>query len=102
MPEHGFFHERVARADRDAMPAGDATGLADGRTAVPLHARVGILPIDGKSLVHLYVLTGFHAAAAKDALVGVVPVEGICVVDCVGLVLEWGLLMFDGQQLGGV
>src|ERR1700680_1670707 len=29
MPEHGFFHERIAWTDRDAVAAGDATGLAD-------------------------------------------------------------------------
>jgi hypothetical protein len=58
---------------------------------------MGILPIDGKRLVHLDVLTSFHTAAAQDALIGVVPVEGICVVDCVRLALKRSLLVLDGQ-----
>jgi hypothetical protein len=98
VPEHRFFHERVARTDRDAVAARDATGLADGRSAVPQHARMRVVPIDGKRLVHFDVLTSFHAAAAQDALVGIVTVEGICVVDFVRLGLERDLLVLNGQQ----
>src|SRR4029077_9866336 len=47
VPEHGLFHERIARTDRDAVAAGDTTGLADGRAAVPQNARMRVVPIDG-------------------------------------------------------
>src|ERR1700675_2728154 len=96
VPEHGLFHERIARTDRDAVAAGDATGLADGRTAVPKNTRMRIVPVDGKRLVHFDVLTGFHAAAAQDALVRIVTIERICVVDFVRLGLERDLLVLDG------
>src|SRR5437879_13471280 len=59
--EHGLFHERVARADGDAVAAGDATGLTDGGTAVPEHAGVRILPVDGQRLIDLDVLTTINA-----------------------------------------
>ena len=96
VPEHGLFHQRIARTDRDAVAAGDATGLADGRTAVPQNARMRVVPIDGKRLVHFDVLASFHAAAAQDALVGIVTIEGICVVNFVRFGLERDLLMLDG------
>jgi len=55
-----------------------------------------VVPIDGKRLVHFDVLASFHAAAAQDALVGIVTIEGICVVDFVRFGLERDLLMLDG------
>ncbi len=35
------------------------------------------LPVDGEGLVDLHVLAGLDAAAAEDALVGIIPIEGI-------------------------
>ena len=35
VPEHRFLHQRVAGADGDAVAAGDAARLADGRAAIP-------------------------------------------------------------------
>src|SRR5581483_9706370 len=35
MANHGFFHERIARADRDAMTAGNAARFANPRPPVP-------------------------------------------------------------------
>ena len=102
MPEHGFFHERIARADRDAVAAGDAARFADGRAAIPQHAGMRIFPVDGQRLVDLQVLAGLHAAAAQNALVGIVAVERIAVVDFVGLGLERDMLVLDGEQFGGV
>ncbi len=93
--EHGLFHEGIARANGHAVAAGHATGFADGRTAVPQHARVRILPIDGEGLVHFEVLTGLYTAPAKDALIRIVTVKGICIVDFVGLVLERNLLVLN-------
>ena len=77
LAEHRFFHERIARADRDAVAAGDAARFADGRAAIPQHARMLVFPVDAERLVHLQVLAGLHAAAAENALVGIVAIEGI-------------------------
>ena len=38
VPEHGFFHQRIARADADAMATGDTTGAGDLLAAIPQHA----------------------------------------------------------------
>ncbi len=45
--------------------------------AVPEDAGVVALPVDGEGFVDLDVLAGFDAAAAEDALVGVVAIEGV-------------------------
>ena len=77
LAQHGFLHERVARADRDAMAAGNAARFADGRAAIPQHARMRILPADGERLIHLQVLARLDAAAAQNALVRIVAVKRI-------------------------
>ncbi len=102
MPEHGLLHERVAGADRDAVAARDAARFADRRSAVPQDARVRILPSDRQRLVHLDVLAGLYAAAAENALAGVVAIERIRAVDLVRLRAERDPLMRDGEQLGRV
>src|SRR5207237_3340870 len=99
MAEHRFFHQCIARTNSYAMPAGNATGLSDRRTAIPKHARIGIFPVDRKSFVDLDVLTGFNAAAAENALIGVVSIERIRVVDFVGLRSKRDSLVLNGQQL---
>ena len=60
------------------------------------------LPVDGEGLVDLHVLAGFDAAAAEDALVGIVAVEGVGVVLLVGLVAEGAGLVLDVELGGGV
>ena len=100
--EHRFFHQRIARADRDAVAAGDATRFADGRAAIPQHARMRVFPADRERFVHLHVLAGLHAAAAENALVGIVAIEGIGDVHLVRLGLERDMLVLDGEQLRGV
>src|SRR5437660_11643442 len=85
MAEHRFFHQCIARTNSYAMPAGNATGLSDRRTAIPKHARIGIFPVDRKSFVDLDVLTSLHTAAAETALIGIVAIGRIRVVDLVGL-----------------
>ncbi len=61
-----------------------------------------IVPIDGQRLIHFNILAGFHAAAAQNALVGIIAVEWIGAVDLIRLGLKWDLLVLDGHQLGGV
>ncbi len=102
LAEHGFFHERVAGADGDAVAAGDATGAVDFFSAVPEDAGVGALPVDGEGFVDLDVLAGFDATAAEDALVGVVAVEGVGVVLLVGLVFELAALVLYVEDGSGV
>src|SRR5438094_3632937 len=99
MAEHRFFHQCIARTNSYAMPAGNATGLSDRRTAIPKHARIWILPVNRKSFVDLDVLTGFNAAAAENALIGIVAIERIRAVDLVGLRSKRDSLMLNGQQL---
>src|SRR5262249_12739938 len=70
--------------------------------AVPEDARMRILPADRERLVHLHVLAGLDAAAAQDALVRGVAIEGIGRVDREGLRPEGRLLALDVQQLRGV
>ena len=70
--------------------------------AVPLHTRVRVFPVDGECFVDLVVLAGLHAAAAQDALVGVIAVEGIALVLLVGLGQEGVGLVLDLQQCCGV
>ena len=81
MAEHGFFHEGIAWADGDAVAAGDA-GLEPSIFSPPSQRTRGfsLFPVDGEGLVDLHILAGFDAAAAEDALVGVVAVEGVGVV----------------------
>ncbi len=105
--EHGFFHERVAGTDRDAVAAGDAGGAVDlvcvvGVGAVPEHARMVALPVDGEGFVDLYVLAGLDTAAAEDALVGVVAVEGVGVVLGVGFGGVGADLVFYVENGSGV
>src|SRR5437879_1525347 len=84
------------------MAARNATRLANGRSAVPQHARVRILPTNRERLVDLNVLAGFDAAAAEDALIGIVPIKGIGRIDRVRFVFEGSVLMLDSKELGGV
>src|ERR1700758_5190916 len=68
LAEDRLLHERIARADGDAVATGDATRLADRRTSIPQNARMFILPADAERLVYLQVLAGFHATPAENAL----------------------------------
>ncbi len=81
------------------MPARNATGFPNRRTAIPQHARIWILPVNRKSFVDLDVLTSLHTAAAENALIGIVAIERIGVVDLVGLRSKRDSLMLNGQQL---
>ena len=99
---HGFLHQRVARADRHAVAARHATRFADGRPTIPEHARMRIAPADGQSFVHLQILASLHAAAAQDALAGIVAVERIAFVHLVRLWLEGVTLVVQREQLSGV
>jgi hypothetical protein len=57
-----------------------------------------ILPINRKRLVHLHVLASFDAAAAKNALLRVVAVEGVRVVFFVRLGTKGNWLVLDAEQ----
>jgi len=50
----------------------------------------------------LQILAGLDAAAAQDALIGIVSIERIAAVDLIRLRLEWIMLMLDPEKLGGV
>ncbi len=102
LPDHGFFHQRIARAYRDAVAAADARGARDGVPAIPLHARVLAFPVDRQRFIHLVVLAGLHAAPAQDALVRVVAVERVGLIFLVGLRAIRVLLVLYLQQPGGV
>ena len=102
MAQHGLLHERVAGTHRDAVAARHAARLLNRRPAVPEHARVRVLPVDGQGLVDLDVLARFDAAPAEDALVGIVAVERVGLVDLVRLGLERNPLVLDREQLGRV
>jgi hypothetical protein len=86
--EHGFFHEGVARTDCHAVAAGNTARFADLRAAVPKNAWIWILPADGQGFVDLDILAGFDAAAAQNALIGIVAVERIGVIHFVRLGFE--------------
>ena len=60
---------------------------------------MGILPADRQSFVDLEILAGFDAAAAQNALIGVVTVERVGVIDFVGLGFEREALVLDAQHL---
>src|SRR6266403_1400279 len=57
-----------------------------------------ILPVNRKSFIHLHVLAGFDASAAKNALLRVVAVEGVRMILFIRLGMIWNRLMFDAQQ----
>src|SRR5207244_9817154 len=99
MAEHRFFHQCIARANGYAMPARNATGFPNRRTAIPQHARIWILPVNRKSFVDLDVLTSLHTAAAENALIGIVAVERIRVVDLVWFRSKRDSLVLNGQQI---
>src|SRR5579863_6979637 len=61
-----------------------------------------IFPVYGQRLVDLQILARLHAAAAQNALIGIVAVERIAVVDLVWLLLKGVALVFHGEQFGGV
>ena len=101
--EHGFFHERVAGADRDAVAAGNARGAGDVVAAIPEDAGVLGGPVDGEGFVDLDVLAGFDASAAEDALVGIVAIEGVGAVLLVGLLFVGdGLVLYVEVSTGVV
>lgn len=100
--EHGFFHERVAGADGDAVAAADAGRAFDFFAVIPKYAGVGGLPVDGEGLIDLHILTGFYAATAEDALVCVIAVEGVGHVFFIGLFTVGTGLVLDVKICGGV
>src|ERR1700682_5313834 len=57
-----------------------------------------IFPIIRKSFIHLHVLTGLDASAAKNALLRIVAVEGIRMILFVRLGMIGNGLMLDAQQ----
>src|SRR5713226_4277411 len=97
--KHGFFHESVAWTNRHAVAAGNAARFPDRRSAIPQDSRMGILPANGQSFVDLEILAGFDAAAAQNALVGIIAVKRVSVIDFVGFGLEWNTLVLDAQHL---
>src|SRR6266404_1044898 len=100
--EHGVFHQRVAGANCNAMPAGNAARFADRRAAIPQYARIWVFPTDRQSFIDLKVLARFDAAAAQDALIGIVTVERIARIDLVRLGLKRVVLMRYSEQFGRV
>ena len=76
------------------------TQLDSPMSAPPSHRTRGcaIFPADGECFVDLNVLAGFNAAAAQNALVGIVAIERVGVVFRVGLGLEGEFLVLDGEQ----
>ncbi len=98
VPDHGFFHERVTGADCHAMAARNAARFADGRSTVPQHARMGVLPADGERFIHLNILAGLDAAAAQNALIRIVSVERVRVIYFIRLGLERNILMLNCQH----
>src|SRR5579864_4795880 len=99
MSQHAFFHKRIAGTNSNAVAARNAARLADGGSAVPQDAGIGVFPVDRERFVDLDVLAGFYAPAAENALVGIVAIERICVIDLVRFRSEWDLLMLNRQQL---
>jgi hypothetical protein len=61
-----------------------------------------ILPINRKSFIDLQVLAGFHASAAKNALLRVVAIERVGMILFVRLGMIRNRLMLHGQQFFGV
>ncbi len=59
-------------------------------------------PVDGEGFVDLNILAGLHAAAAEDALVGIVAIEGVGAVLLVGLGLVGDGLMLYVEVCAGV
>ena len=92
--KHGFFHQRIAGADCDAVAAGDATRAAYGVAAIPQDAGMLRLPVDGERFIHLIVLACLDTTAAEDALVRIVAIKRIGVVLFVGLGFVGVLLVF--------
>src|SRR5689334_714042 len=58
-----------------------------------------VLPLNRKRFIHLKGLTGFDAAAAKNALIGVVPVARNCLVDFVALGFERDVLVLESYEV---
>ena len=102
MAQHGFFHQRIAGADRDAVAARNAARFSNGGSAIPEHSRIRIFPVDGERFIDLDVLTCLYAAATQNALVGIVAVERVRVIDLVRFRSERYFLVLDGQQFRGV
>ena len=63
---------------------------------------MSILPVDTQRFIHLKVLAGLHAASAKNALVGIVAVEGIGNICFIRLGLVRDFLVLDMKKPGGV
>ena len=61
---------------------------------------MGVFPTDRECFIHLQRLTSLYTAAAENALVGIVPIEGVRVVDFVRFGSIRYLLVFDLQQFG--
>ena len=68
--------------------------------APPSHNTRGwaILPVDAERFIHLHVLTGFDATSAKDALTGIIAIEGIGHIYCIRLGLEGNVLMLESSR----
>ncbi len=60
------------------------------------------LPVDGEGLVDLHVLAGLDAAAAEDALIGIVAVEGIGMILLVRLAAEGPRLVLHVEVFDSV
>ena len=59
-----------------------------------------VLPANGQSFVDFEILAGFDAAAAENALVGIIAVERVGVIDFVGFGLEWDAARISRQNPG--
>ena len=78
-----------------AMAAAYAARIVNRFAAVPEHARVLHVEVDGQRLVDLDILAGLDTAAAEDALIRIIGVEGVGVVLLIRLALEFVAL--DGN-----
>ncbi len=61
---HGFFQQRIARANCDAMSAAYTAGTGDFRSAIPEHARMRLGVVNRQRLIDLDILTRFDTATA--------------------------------------
>jgi hypothetical protein len=84
------------------MAAGDTARFTDLGTSIPKHSGVPILPANRERLIDLHILTGFDAAATKDALVWIITIKRIGIVYLVRFRGERNPLMLNSQKPRGV
>ncbi|MNV47064.1 hypothetical protein D3C71_1389190 [compost metagenome] len=100
--QHRFLHKRITRAYGDTMAAGDTGRLINRHILIPNYPWSLPSPVNRERLIHLKVLTSFHAATAQNTLVRIIPVHRMRHIHLIGLPLEHILLMIQLQLLGRV